>query len=191
MKLTAQDKVKVLIQPLNSIDDSIINRVASKLNSSFKLFTFAVSHKHIDIPPHAFNGERRQYNSSIILEELSHLYSKGLFGDYEKVVGLADVDAYVFGLNFVFGEALLGGPVAVVYLVRLRPEFYGKLPNHELFIERICKEVMHELGHTLGLRHCANPRCVMHFSNSIIDTDYKSMLFCLRCQSIIARALLI
>jgi len=189
--MSYRNEVKVLLQALGPVNYDVIEEVASKLNSSFKLFTFKVSHRHIDVPRHAFNEWRGQYNSSIILEELSRMHSKGAFEGYEKVVGLADVDAYVMGLNFVFGEALLGGPVAVVYLTRLRPEFYGKLPNHELFIERICKEVMHELGHTLGLRHCANPQCVMHFSNSIVDTDYKSMLFCMRCQSIIARALLI
>jgi hypothetical protein len=28
-------------------------------------------------------------------------------------------------------------------------------------------ETVHELGHLLNLGHCPNPRCVMHFSNSL------------------------
>jgi hypothetical protein len=28
------------------------------------------------------------------------------------------------------------------------------------------KEAMHELGHTFGLGHCADPACVMWFSNN-------------------------
>lgn len=188
--LTAQNKLlKVLLQALGHIPDNVMEDVAFRLSRVFKSLTFDISQKHIDVPTHAFNEGRRQYNSSIILEELSHLYNKGVFEGYERVIGLVDVDAYVLGLNFVFGEALLNGPVAIVYLARLKPEFYGGPSNYELFIERICKEIVHELGHTIGLRHCANPRCVMHFSNSIIDTDYKSMLFCARCQSIISRIL--
>ena len=187
--MAVEGQIKVLLQPLDSVDRSVIGDVALRLNSTFRLFTFTTSNKHVEIPRHAFNSAREQYNSSIVLEELSRLYGKGFFEGYNRVVGLADVDAYVLGLNFVFGEALLGGPVAVVYLARLKPEFYGKPPNHELYVERICKEIMHELGHTLGLRHCNNPRCVMHFSNSILDTDYKTMMYCLRCQSLIARQL--
>jgi archaemetzincin len=86
-------------------------------------------------------------------------------------------------LNFVFGEARCPGKAALISLHRLRPEFDGRKPNDELLIERTEKEAVHELGHTLGLRHCANPFCVMHFSNSIFDTDRKQSLFCSKCQT--------
>jgi archaemetzincin len=42
---------------------------------------------------------------------------------------------------------------------------------------------VHELGHTYGLRHCRDPRCVMHFSNSLHDTDVKGAGFCPRCRA--------
>ena len=184
-----ESRVKVLLQPLEPVDSDVIYKVSLRLNELFRLFFFSVSHRHLEVPSHAFNEKRGQYNSSAILDELARLYNRGFFGDYQRVVGLADVDAYVLGLNFVFGEALLGGPVAVVYLARLRPEFYGKLPNRELFLERACKEVVHELGHTFGLRHCPNSKCVMHFSNSILDTDFKDLFFCLRCQAALTRSL--
>jgi archaemetzincin len=53
--------------------------------------------------------------------------------------------------------------------------------NDELFYERSAKEAVHELGHTLELQHCANPFCVMHFSNSIHDTDVKKNFLCANC----------
>jgi archaemetzincin len=187
--LAIEGRVKVVLQPLEPMEGDVVYGISLRLDKLFKVFEFSVSRKRLELPHHAFNEGRGQYNSSAILDELARLYERGFFGDCQRVVGVADVDAYVLGLNFVFGEALLGGPVAAVYLARLRPEFYGKAPNRVLLLERACKEVVHELGHTFGLRHCSNPKCVMHFSNTILDTDFKDVLYCLRCQSALMRAL--
>jgi archaemetzincin len=96
-------------------------------------------------------------------------------------LGTVNVDIFVPELNFVFGEAECPGKATLISLWRLRPEFHGKAPNMDLFLERITKEAVHELGHALGLRHCANPFCVMYFSNSIFETDRKQSLFCTKC----------
>ena len=189
--LAIESRVKVILQPLEPIESDVVYSISSRLNELFEVFEFHVSRRRLELPRHAFNKSRGQYNSSAILDELARLYEGGFFGDCRRVVGVADVDAYVLGLNFVFGEALLGGPVAAVYLARLRPEFYGRAPDRNLFVERSCKEVVHELGHTFGLRHCSNPNCVMRFSNTILDTDFKDVFYCLRCQSALMRALTI
>lgn len=82
----------------------------------------------------------------------------------------------------VFGEAELGGYFAIISLARLRQSFYGLPEDKHLFLERTIKEAVHELGHTYGLSHCPDPECVMHFSNSLMDTDRKKPSFCSRCQ---------
>jgi archaemetzincin len=89
----------------------------------------------------------------------------------------------------VFGEAECPGKAALISLWRLRPEYYGSSPKIELFVERGTKEALHELGHTLGLRHCSNPFCVMYFSNSIFETDRKQSLFCNKCFLKVEKAL--
>lgn len=83
-------------------------------------------------------------------------------------------------MNFVFGEAELNGKRAIISLYRLKPEFYGS-KDDDLFFQRVLKEAVHELGHVLGLVHCKNPKCVMHFSNSILDTDFKEWRYCDDC----------
>jgi archaemetzincin len=86
--------------------------------------------------------------------------------------------------EFVFSEASsLGGQVAAVYLPRLRQEFYSLDPNKLVFHERTVKEAIHELGHTFGIVHCTNKLCVMHFSNSLHDTDFKNRTFCSNCKN--------
>jgi archaemetzincin len=81
----------------------------------------------------------------------------------------------------VFGEASFPGKAALISLFRLKPEFYGVKDDAEVFVQRSLKEAVHEVGHTLGLNHCPRSSCVMHFSNSIFDTDTKQSLFCDDC----------
>jgi len=96
-------------------------------------------------------------------------------------LGIVNHDLYVPELNFVFGEA--SWKAAAISLTRLRQEFYHLPENRSLFHQRILTEAVHELGHTYGLGHCENPRCVMFFSNSLMDTDRKGPAFCARCKS--------
>jgi len=124
----------------------------------------------------AYNPERKQYFSSKLLAFLEKVERE------ERVVGIADVDLYVPRLNFVFGEADIVSGKAIVSLFRLRQEYYGLAPDEALFLQRANKEIVHELGHTFGLGHCSDNKCVMHFSNSLADTDLKEAHFCTKCR---------
>ena len=124
----------------------------------------------------AYNADRKQYLSSKLLTSL------GKPDIQARVAGIADVDLYVPRLNFVFGEADAVSGIAIVSLLRLRQEYYGLAPDEALLLERATKEIVHELGHTFGLGHCPNGKCVMHFSNSLADTDLKGSGFCSDCR---------
>lgn len=128
-------------------------------------------------PTYAFDKRRMQYLSTAILRALREQPETSL---YERVLGVVDHDLYVPEFNFVFGQA--SGTVAVIALARLRQEFSGLPEDPRLFHKRTLTEAVHELGHTYGLPHCVNPRCVMFFSNTLHDTDRKSSAFCLQCQ---------
>jgi archaemetzincin len=93
-----------------------------------------------------------------------------------RAIGVTRLDLFVPILTFVFGEAELGGRCAVVSLQRLDERFYGVPAREELLRERLVKEAVHELGHTFGLRHCEDWRCVMTPSHAVDRLDIKAQL---------------
>jgi archaemetzincin len=134
--------------------------------------------KEMPEPSSAFDSQRQQYAALTIVRALR---ARKLPGKKDRVLGVVDHDLYVPELNFVFG--LASGAVAVIGLARLRQEFYGLPPGPDRLPQRALTEAVHELGHTYGLPHCRNPKCVMFFSNTLDDTDRKGSGFCPRCES--------
>ena len=132
----------------------------------------------------AFDPARGQYHSTAILQRLDTLAA----GEDIRLLGVTALDLYVPVLTFVFGEAQLDGPCALVSLHRLREEFYGLPPADDLLRERLLKEALHELGHTFGLRHCDDWNCVMASTHAVERLDVKSAEFCPVCAARIRQA---
>ena len=164
---------------VGKVEPILVNDIQSGLNSVFVNADTTLMAETLPVPEEAYSDTRRQYRSDIILGAV-HSFGQEC-SSFERVLGIVDVDLFVPRLNFVFGEAEIAGRAAVISLWRLRPEFYGKGPDNQILVERGTKEALHELGHTLGLKHCSNPFCVMYFSNSIFETDRKQSLFCNKC----------
>jgi archaemetzincin len=167
--------MKITLKPLGDVAKEIMAELKNRMDGIFNCpVEIKAGFSNLD---HAYDQERKQYLSSKLIASLN---SSGRERD-EKVVGITEVDLYAPGLNFVFGEANVASEIAIISLCRLRQEYYGLSPEKNLFLERATKEIVHELGHTFGLGHCPNTRCVMHFSNSLADTDLKGMGFCDKC----------
>ena len=127
------------------------------------------------LPDAAFDANRNQYLAGAFLEALREIPGR----EGSKLLGVTEADIYGTGLSFVFGQAEVGGRVAVISLARLLPADADG-DGHELLSERTLKEAVHELGHTFGLDHCRDRFCVMHFSTGIEQTDIKMADFCPR-----------
>lgn len=162
--------------PIGEIESYVLVHLGVVLSRSF--FLPCRSLKGVEVPSEAYHSRRRQYNSEVILHRLPRYRPP----QGERLLGVTEVDLYVPQLNFVFGQADLATGVGLISLCRLHQEYYGLPPNKALFLSRAAKEAAHELGHTYGLGHCPNLKCVMHFSNSLSDTDIKKETFCQRCQ---------
>lgn len=131
----------------------------------------------LSLPEGAYDKKRGQYQSVEIMKMLA----QNAPPDATRVLGVTDVDLSIPMLTFLFGQAHLDGPIAVVSLCRLHQEFYGLPADETLLRERTVKEVLHELGHTFGLAHCSDPKCVMSLATHIELVDGKEERYCARC----------
>lgn len=163
---------ELLLIPFGEAPLVVINALQPDLKRIFR-FLCRLSDP-LPVPPSAYHPRRRQFSAETLLTSLP----SGVTG---RILGIADLDLYVSGLNFVFGLADPSSGRALIALPRLRQSFYGQPDDQGLFQQRVLKEAVHELGHTYGLSHCRDRRCVMAFSNSLSDTDFKSFTFCRRC----------
>ena len=169
----------IALRPLGQIDQEILEGLKGRLRETFGC-PVETKPQTTDLA-RAYNSKRKQYLSTTILSAIS------ASEEGERALGIVDVDLYVPSLNFVFGEADMGSGVAIISLFRLSQERYALPPNRELFLERAVKEAIHELGHTYGLGHCTNEKCIMYFSNSLMDTDRKQAAFCNKCRQILEK----
>ena len=126
---------------------------------------------------YSFDPRRGQYYSTAIIQRLERASNADA-----RVLGVTACDLFVPVLTFVFGEAQLDGNCAVVSTARLKDEFYGLPAREDLLRARLVKEAAHELGHTFGLRHCENWRCVMSSSHGVERLDVKGAEFCKACR---------
>lgn len=158
--------VKLLLVNYSTDEDKVIQYLKKRLS---KIFSFEVVIAKNNVPECRKRG--LQLNAEDFLPDINVQVVNGK-ADYG--LGVTVKDLYVPGLNFVFGLAYKNS--AVISLVRLKSE------NKEQYFGRALKEAVHEIGHLMGLLHCPNAKCVMHFSNCLGDTDYKKEDLCGECK---------
>ncbi len=171
----------IVLAPIGPVPSDLLSWLAERLEEAFG--RRVVVAETLPLPATGYDPRRRQYRGDALIGVLRTLP----YPTAERILGLTDADCYAPGLNFIFGQATADGREAFVALSRLRQSFYNLPEDPTLFRRRALTEAVHELGHTWGLPHCPDPHCVMHFSNTLHDTDVKGADFCLRCRRRLSR----
>lgn len=197
-----EENINILV--LNDIGRSILRYLQKNLALIFNN-NIPLS-KHVIVPTSFYKIEKKQYDGRKLLGFLA----ENLTLKEAKNINLAifDRDLFTGNLDHVFGLAAPFPKICLISIIRLHPHFekdyfqerlkkrkMGKFPlsvrrltgkEKTLYYERILKESMHGIGHTMGLVHCSNPLCIMSPSNMLEDIDNKEIRFCRSCMQSIS-----
>ena len=172
----------VIIHPLGPLDERILSHLAATVQRACQLP--CTIDRALQNPSYAYDPVRGQYCCQRILQWLERCCSPHPW----QVLAVTEVDLFILVFKYVFGAARIKGRCAVISLNRLRPQYYGDEENTALFLERVAKTALHELGHSAGLTHCRKRTCVMYSSTRIQDTDVKTAEFCATCRELFCRS---
>ena len=169
----------IYIVPLGDVGDEHLKSIAESIEEQFGLPVKITPNQ--GLPAYALDVGRQQFNSNVILRTLIDDAAP----DALKILGVTNVDLFNPIFAFVFGEAQFKGTGAVISSYRLHgnPENESAIGCPPL-LSRLEKEAIHELGHTFGLKHCADPDCVMQYSVGLECADRKFSFFCPACRDL-------
>src|ERR1700690_2648082 len=103
--------------PVGDVEARLMHPLATALADSFRV-PCRILDERLD-PQLALHPERGQHHSSELLQAMQNYANRGAW----RGLGVTSADLYTPILTFVFGEAQMGGPCAVVSFHRLQQQF--------------------------------------------------------------------
>ena len=111
----------VHLLPVGKLDGAILRELRDAIPRRLHVACEVLPYE-LDPTP-SYHAERQQYHSSEILQRMQALVR----AHYWRLLAIANVNLYIPILKYVFGEAQMGGPCAVVSVHRLRQRFTASI----------------------------------------------------------------
>jgi archaemetzincin len=160
---------RVVVVALGSLPARVVADVGAAVHAVLGIE--AKAGPALERPKYAFNEARNQYHTAAILRRLA-----GFRAGEAPALGVADFDLFVPDAPFVFGDADRDAGTALFSIARLANADADKVRR------RAQVEAVHEMGHLLGLSHCADFRCAMFLTRDVADSDRKGPGLCATCR---------
>jgi archaemetzincin len=170
---------RLLVVSFGPVSPDLLDAIADPVWRSYDLEVHRRAER--PIPADAWDAKRQQHGSEVLLRTLL----VGARDPGDRLLGVTAVDLCIPMLSFVFGQAQLKGAAAVVSTARLDPSFYGLSSRPDLVRRRFIAEVIHEVGHTVGLVHCAERSCPMSLATAVEAIDQKGEELCDGCTALV------
>lgn len=181
----SKEKLTIGIQPYDFFEKSMIDTITQTLHETYNARIIVLPKN--DLPKSAFiDIKSPRYRADSILIDLKENKPDSV----DFVIGLTKKDISTSKRDKngkikkpeskysdwgVFGLGYKPGPSCVVSSFRLN--------DNKLFISRLKKVCIHELGHNFGLNHCQTDKCVMKDAAETIKTiDSVNFNLCDKCR---------
>ena len=117
-------------------------------------------------------------NSSVLVNDILLKHQKDSFSIIVAITALPITPSSM--ASSVFGQASLANKTCVVSLAELGKFRNGK-PNFKFELQRSLKVMVHEISHSIGLKHCQTYSCIMNGINHLHELDKTPLKFCPLC----------
>lgn len=168
-----KEKPSVLFVFFDNADPHLQNYLMNGVNAFYKVNSDKDT--AVSLPKSAYYKPRNRYKADKLLVFLKD--KKNV--DYHRIVGFTNKDISISrGKNpdsGIFGLGFCPGPSVVISSYRLKSDSIKCLTV-----------VLHELGHTYGLKHCSSKGCLMRDVNGkMIQVPETGPDLCNKCRKIV------
>lgn len=151
------------LRPLGGLTEHQIDFLARTLSARTGLPVVLLP--PTSLPAEAWDFDRGQYDGDRVLDWMFETRPQEAW----RYLAVTADDVYAPDVDMVYGYANTRDRVAVLSLYRFLSDLEHKDPDvRAVTRDRVVRAAFHEIGHTLGLRHCEREGCLM---SAIMDQD--------------------
>ena len=181
----------IALQPLGDYDTAQLTAVGKEISVFFNTRVLILD--PVSVPRSFYSANKNSpWNDGYFSDSLVLFLSMFINDTIMKIVGITHTNIYtlrkwnvpldkkrpvLYVPYTIFGLGYIGGNTSVVSDYRLQSVDRG------LFENRLKKVILHELGHNLGLSHCAVDSCLMSETNGdIVKLNKTEGNYCKKCR---------